>query len=187
MIEFSPIKDRKTAAFLTGLAIAAVCLPQIALAQSTTTKGNLKLSNDQPIQIESDQLEVKDKEAKAIFTGNVKVVQGTTTMQSGNMTVYYKSGEGTSISSGSTDIKSIDMGGKVFLSSGTQQATADAGRFDMDTQTFVLTGDKVVLSEGQNVFVGCKLTVHMDSGEAKLDACGGRVSIQLDPSSQKKP
>lgn len=191
MIEFSPSRDRKTAAFLKGLAIAAVCLPQIAFAQSTSTQGNLKLSNDQPIQIESDQLEVKDKEAKAIFTGNVKVVQGTTTMNSGTMTVYYKSqgggSSGASISSGSADIQRIEMGGKVLLSSGTQQASADAGNFDMDTQTFVLTGERVVLSEGQNVFVGCKLTVHMDSGEAKLDACGGRVTIQLDPKSQKKP
>lgn len=186
MIVSSPISSRKTAALLAALAIAAVCLPQAAPAQNTSTRGNLKLSNDQPIQIESDQLEVKDREAKAIFTGNVKVVQGATTMQSGTMTVHYR-GQGTSISSGSADIQSIDVDGKVFLSSGTQQATAEAGRFDMDTQTFVLTGDRVVLSEGQNVFVGCKLTVHMDSGEARLESCGGRVNIQLDPKSQNKP
>lgn len=194
MIEFSQNPHRKTAAFVKALAIAAVCLPQIAFAQSTSTQGSLKLSSDQPIQIESDQLEVKDKEAKAVFTGNVKVVQGTTTMQSGLMTVFYrqggKSGDASgaaSISSGSADIQRIEVSGKVFLSSGTQQATAEAGNFDMDSQTFVLTGDRVVLSEGQNVFVGCKLTVHMDSGEAKLDSCGGRVNIQLDPKSQKKP
>ncbi|MCX8995764.1 hypothetical protein NOF55_01445 [Rhizobiaceae bacterium BDR2-2] len=186
MIEFSLIPARKTVAVLAGLAFAAVCLPQIALAQSTSTRGDLRLSNDQPIQIESDQLDVKDQEAKAIFTGNVKVVQGGMTMQSGNMTVHYR-GQGTSISSGSADIQSIEVGGKVFLSSGTQQATADDGRFDMDSQTFVLTGDRVVLSEGQNVFVGCKLTVHMNTGEARLDSCGGRVNIQLDPKSQKKP
>jgi lipopolysaccharide assembly outer membrane protein LptD (OstA) len=30
-----------------------------------------------PIQIESDQLEIKEQEKKAYFTGNVKVVQGT--------------------------------------------------------------------------------------------------------------
>lgn len=75
---------------------------------------------------------------------------------------------------------------KVFLSSGTQQATADKGFFDMTKQVFVLEGDRVVLSEGQNVFVGCKLTVQMTSGQAKLDSCGGRVQIQLDPKSQKK-
>ncbi len=186
MIEFRTKNARMTAAFLMGTVIAALCFPALGSAQSTSTRGDLKLSNDQPIQIESDQLEVKDKEAKAIFTGNVKVVQGTMTMNSGTMTVFYR-GQGTSIGSGNADIQSIEMGGKVLLSSGTQQASADAGRFDMDSQTFVLTGNRVVLSEGQNVFVGCKLTVHMDTGEARLDACGGRVNIQLDPKSQKKP
>jgi len=186
MKKFSQISDSKTAALLRATVIAALCLPPLAMAQSTTTSGNLKLSSDEPIQIESDQLDVKDKEAKAIFTGNVKVVQGKMSLQASTMTVYYR-GQGTTVSSGNADIKSIDVNDNVFLSSGTQQATADAGHFDMDSQTFVLTGKQVVLSEGQNVFTGCKLTVHMDSGEAKLDSCGGRVNIQLDPKSQKKP
>ena len=77
------------------------------------------------------------------------------------------------------------MAQKVFLSSGTQQATADTGYFDMAQQLFVLEGERVVLSEGQNVFVGCKLTVQMNSGQAKLDSCGRRVQIQLDPKSQQ--
>jgi lipopolysaccharide export system protein LptA len=56
----------------------------------------------------------------------------------------------------------------------------------MASQTFVLTGDEVVLSEGQNVFKGCKLTVRMETGEAKLDSCGGRVEILLDPKSRQQ-
>jgi lipopolysaccharide export system protein LptA len=32
-------------------------------------------SGDQPIQIESDRLDVNEQEAKAIFAGNVSVVQ----------------------------------------------------------------------------------------------------------------
>jgi lipopolysaccharide export system protein LptA len=74
----------------------------------------------------------------------------------------------------------------VFLSSGTQTATADSGSFDMAQQLFILKGDKVVLSDGPNVFTGCQLTVHMETGQAQLDSCGGRVQIQLDPKSQKK-
>ncbi|KPF47494.1 LptA/OstA family protein [Rhizobium sp. G187] len=166
--------------------LLAACLPALAMAQSTDRQMNgLKLSNDQPIQIESDQLEIREAERKAFFTGNVKVVQGATTLQAGTMTVLYQ-GEGTSVTQGNADIDKIDVDGKVFLSSGTQQATADKGRFDLVAQVFVLEGDRVVLSEGQNVFVGCKLTVQMTSGQAKLDSCGRRVQIQLDPKSQKK-
>lgn len=156
-----------------------------ALAQSTSSQmDGLKLSNDQPIQIESDSLEIREQEKKAFFTGNVKVVQGTTTLQAGAMTVLY-SGEGSGVTQGDADIQRIDVTDKVFLSSGTQQATADTGYFEMDRQVFVLEGDRVVLSEGNNVFVGCKLTVQMNSGQAKLDSCGGRVQIQLDPQSQR--
>ena len=156
------------------------CISTSAFGQAKSSQmDGMKLSNDQPIQIESDALEIREQEKKAFFTGNVKVVQGATTLQAGAMTVFYR-GEGTSVT------QKIDVMEKVFLSSGTQQATADKGFFDMTKQVFVLEGDRVVLSEGQNVFVGCKLTVQMTSGQAKLDSCGGRVQIQLDPKSQKK-
>ena len=50
----------------------------------------------------------------------------------------------------------------------------------------MLTGKNVVLSEGNNVATGCKLTVQMESGKAKLESCGGRVSIVIDPKSAPK-
>lgn len=167
------------------LLVCASALTAPVAAQTTSSQMNgLKLSNDQPIQIESDALEIREQEKKAFFTGNVKVVQGTTTLQAGAMTVFYR-GEGTTVTQGNADIEKIDVMDKVFLQSETQQATADKGYFDMTKQVFVLEGERVVLSEGQNVFVGCKLTVQMNSGQAKLDSCGRRVQIQLDPKSQK--
>jgi lipopolysaccharide export system protein LptA len=162
------------------------CFTFSAMAQQTTSQmEGLKLSGDQPIQIQSDQLEIKDAEKKAFFTGNVNVVQGTTTLKAGKMTVLYK-GEGGAVTAGNADIDKIFLEDTVFLSSGTQQATADKGEFDMASQTFMLSGKQVVLSEGPNVFKGCKLTVQMESGQAKLDSCGGRVEIMLDPNSRKK-
>ncbi len=156
-----------------------------ASAQATTSKmKGLELSNDEPIQIESDKLEIKDAESKALFSGNVKVVQGTTVLQAGSMVVYYKKGGG-AISGGNADIDRIEVSNRVFLQSGTQQATADNGEFNMTAQTLVLKGKQVVLSEGKNVFTGCQLNVQMNTGEAQLEACGGRVQIQLDPKSQK--
>ena len=179
--------------FTTKTAVAAIaagfiaCLSVGAQAQTTTSKlDGMKLSGDQPIQIESDQLEIKDQEKKAFFTGNVKVVQGTTTMKAGKMTVLYKGEGGGSMTSGDADIDKIFLENTVLLTSGTQQATAEKGEFDMAAQTFVLSGKQVVLSEGSNVFKGCKLTVLMATGEAKLDSCGGRVEIMLDPKSRPK-
>ena len=91
-----------------------------------------------------------------------------------------------SISSGNADIDHIVVTDKVYLTSGTQTATADNGSFDMAKQLFILKGDRVVLTDGPNVFTGCQLTVHMETGQAQLESCGGRVQIQLDPKSQKQ-
>jgi lipopolysaccharide export system protein LptA len=174
----------KISASVLSAGLVCLALTAPAIAQNTTSQmSGMALSNDEPIQIESDQLEIKEQEKKAYFTGNVKVVQGTTTMRAGKMTVLY-TGEGASMTSGSTDIDKIFLDDQVFLNSGEQQATAEKGEFDMASQTFVLSGDQVVLSEGNNVFKGCKLTVLMNTGEAKLDACGGRVEILLDPKSR---
>ena len=43
----------------------------------------------QPIQIEAASLEMRDKKKEATFSGNVKVVQGDTTMTSKTLVVFY--------------------------------------------------------------------------------------------------
>ncbi|WP_420043065.1 LptA/OstA family protein [Agrobacterium tumefaciens] len=180
-----PVSLGRTAS-LAAAGLVFSCLATVAFAQNTTSNmQGVKLSGDQPIAIESDQLEIRDQERKAYFTGNVKVVQGTTTLQAGKMTVNYK-GEGSSLTSGDANIEKIFVDNNVYLTSETQKATADHGEFDMAAQTFILTGKQVVLSEGTNVFTGCKLTVLMNTGQAKLESCGGPVRIMLDPKSQKK-
>ncbi|MDK1384125.1 LptA/OstA family protein [Sinorhizobium sp. 7-81] len=183
----NPAVFLRISASLAIAGLGALMIVSSASAQATSSRmRGLQLSNDKPIQIESDKLEIKDPESKAIFTGNVKVVQGTTTLQAGSMTVFYKTESGATVTSGNADIDRIEVSNKVFLSSGAQQATGDSGLVNMTEQTIVLKGEKVVLSEGNNVFVGCQLNVQMDTGEAQLEACGGRVQIQLDPQSRKQ-
>ena len=69
------------------LVSAALAWPAEAQDTSSRMKG-LELSNDKPIQIESDNLEIREQEKKALFDGNVKVAQGQMTLQSNHMTVY---------------------------------------------------------------------------------------------------
>lgn len=172
--------------FIKLFLAASLCIaPAAAWAQASKMEG-IALSNDKPIHIESDKLEIKDKENRADFSGNVVATQGTTMLKSKTMTVYYKSGNGPMNNAGSSDIDRILVNGGVTLNSGEQSATAETGHFDMAAQTIVLEGKQVVLSDGNNVFTGCRLTVHMDTGQAQLDSCGGRVQIQLDPKSRSK-
>jgi len=175
-----------------GCATAAAMLALTAhsMARSSSRSTGLKLSGDQPIQIESDKLEVQQEQNLAIFTGNVNVVQGTTLMKAGKMTVYYVKGAG-SAATGSANIDHLEVDDKVYIKTETQVATGDRGTFDMKSQVFTLSGKKVVLSEGSNVLVGCKLTVQMNTGLAQVDGCGGsggsggRVMMSITPDSQK--
>ena len=197
-------RRRRAGLFCAFGALALFAAADAGAQATTSTMPGLAISKDQPIQIESDKLEIHDAESQAVFTGNVKVVQGTTTMQAGKMTVFYKKKQpadatkpadnpvakvakeqNQSLVSGDANIDHILVSEKVYLVSGTQTATADDGSFDMTNQLAILNGKKVVLTDGPNVFTGCKLTVHMATGEAQLDACGGRVQIQLDPKSQQ--
>jgi lipopolysaccharide export system protein LptA len=166
------------------LAATAFLTLGVATGHTQTKSTGLALSNDKPIQIESDNLEIREQEKKALFDGNVKVAQGQMTLEATHMTVYYKSGT-KSIAAGGGDIDRIEVSGSVKLASATQKATADTGSFNMISEVLVLNGNPVVLSEGGNVFTGCKLTVQMKSGLANLGSCGKRVKILIDPKSNK--
>lgn len=179
--------------------LAAPLLPGTAGAQTETNQiTGLKLSGDKPIQIESDKLEVDQNKNLAVFTGNVSVVQGPTLLKAGRLTVHYSddkkedgssSGADAAMGPGASDIERLEADGKVYIKSEDQVATGDHGSFDMSAQMLTLSGDRVVLTQGENVIVGCKLTVHTQTGQARLDGCGenggsGRVKMLLKPESQ---
>ncbi|MVA96890.1 LPS ABC transporter substrate-binding protein LptA [Nitratireductor sp. CAU 1489] len=184
----------KVAIVLSGLGLSAL-LAGAAQAQSEPRVTGLQLSGDEPIQIESDRLEVRDAEGIAIFTGNVNVVQGPTLLKSGKMTVYYATDGTAEPSAAGPDasrIERLEVDENVYVKTETQVATADKASFDMKTEVLVMTGKEVVLSDDGNVLVGCKLTVQMATGHALLDGCGqsegakGRVKMLLQPKSQSQ-
>jgi len=179
-----------------GAVLWALALSGGPLQAQETSTGRLQglsLASNLPIQIESDRLEVMDAESKAIFIGNVNVTQGPTLMKAGKMTVFYVNDGKGSAATGSANIDRLEVEEKVYIKSDTQVATGDRGTFDMASEVLTLTGKEVVLSEGKNVLVGCKLTVNMKSGRAQVDGCtsdtnkSGRVMMSIAPNSQKQP
>lgn len=185
---------RLAAATSTLLLLGLV--PALAQSGASSQVSGLKLSGDQPIQIESDKLEVRQAESLAVFTGNVTVVQGPTLLKAGKMLVYYvkdpnAAAKGTEAAgaamTGSANIDHLEVSSKVYIKSNDQVATGDNGTFDMKTQVLVLSGKEVVLSQGPNVLKGCKLTVQMKTGLANVDGCGGRVIMSMTPQKPDAP
>ncbi|TPI75885.1 LptA/OstA family protein [Mesorhizobium sp. B2-8-9] len=185
---------RSKSAWLPGAASALLFLATVhSFAQSSATSQipGLKLSGDQPIQIESDKLEVRQAESMAVFSGNVTVNQGPTLLKAGKMTVYYvkdanagkSAAAGASAMTGAANIDHLEVENKVYIKSNDQIATGDTGKFDMKTQVLVLSGKEVVLSQGDNVLKGCKLTVQMKSGLGNVEGCP-RVIMMFKPQKQ---
>jgi lipopolysaccharide export system protein LptA len=148
-------------------------------------------NRDQPVKIDARQLEVRDKDKVATFSGGVKVVQGDTTMRATTLAVFYD-GEGSTANaltaakpgpSGQQRIKRLEATGGVKVCQDEQVATGDKGVFDMQANTVTLLGN-VVLSKGMNVMKGEKLTVNLANGEAKIEGGkGGGISALLLPAS----
>ncbi|MBO0905128.1 lipopolysaccharide transport periplasmic protein LptA [Jiella sonneratiae] len=181
------------------LALAGVASAQSGGGAPVQNFGGLQLRGDQPIAIESNQLDVDDRNNVATFTGNVSVKQGVVQLSSGKLTVYYKKKNGGqkdaatqasapgSLPGGSSQIDRLEATNNVYVKSSDQVATANQASFDMAQNLVTLTGN-VVLTQGENVAEGCRLTIRMDTGVARLESqsCGkgsggGRVRLMLTP------
>lgn len=141
-----------------------------------------------PIKIEANSLEVKDKDKTAVFTGNVIVTQGDTTMRCRELTIFYDGNAlsavdgkdkkeqpapqaktpGAKQSASAQKIKRLIAVGGVIVTATNQKATGDHGLFEMATNTVTLTGN-VVVTQGPNVMNGSKLVVDLNSGRSRLD------------------
>jgi lipopolysaccharide export system protein LptA len=92
--------------FCAGLIVLGVIASGAAGAQSTVqgvpnAMQGFSQNRDEPIQIEAASLVMVDKKKEATFTGDVKVVQGDTTMKSKILVVFYDSA-GSAAPAGST-------------------------------------------------------------------------------------
>jgi lipopolysaccharide export system protein LptA len=82
------------AAFALAMIVAGDAGAQSAVTGVPNAMQGFSQNRDQPIQIEAATLEMRDKKKEATFSGNVKVVQGDTTMTSKVLVVFYESTPG---------------------------------------------------------------------------------------------
>jgi lipopolysaccharide export system protein LptA len=79
------------AAFAIAMIVAGEAGAQSAVQGVPNAMQGFSQNRDQPIQIEAATLEMRDKKKEATFSGNVKVIQGDTTMTSKTLVVFYDS------------------------------------------------------------------------------------------------
>jgi len=170
---------------LAGVSAAAQAQGQAGKGAPNALQG-FSENRGQPIAIEAARLEVRDKSKVATFSGNVKVVQGDTTLRCKTLVVFYEDqatpGAAKAASpgpGGSQQISRLEARGAVVVTQKDQTATGDLGLFEMRTNTVTLSGN-VVVSQGQNVVQGEKLIVDLTTGVSRVDG-KARMLFQQQP------
>ena len=154
-------------------------------------------NRDQPVQIEAAALELRDKQKQATFSGNVKVVQGDTTMTSRTLVAFYDALSGSAPAAnaravtkpppmrsatagpgGSSSIHRLEAKGHVVVTQKDQVVTGETAVFDTKTNLISMRGG-VVLIQCQNVLRGDRLFVDMSTGVSRVESDRGKVHALL--------
>jgi len=186
--------------FGVALLAAGAVLAQSTMQGVPNAMQGFSQNRDQPIQIEAASLEMRDKKKEATFSGNVKVVQGDTTMTSKTLVVFYESGgdkpatpqpaqaapakgaksapmqSATPGPGGASSIKRLEARGNVVVTQKDQVVTGETAVFDTKTNLITMLGGsgQVVLTQCQNVLRGDRLMVDMTTGVSRVESDGGR-------------
>ena len=197
MIFMNPSFSRSYAAAAFALALAASgdVSAQGAMSGVPNAMQGFSQNRDQPIQIEAASLEMRDKKKEATFAGNVKVVQGDTTMTSKSLVVFYDSGPAAPASSqpaapkgsksasmqsatpgpgGSSSIRRLEARGSVVVTQKDQVVTGETAIFDPRANLITMAGG-VVLTQCKNVLKGDRLKVDMTTGVSRVESDSNKV------------
>ena len=124
-----------------------------------------------PVDIVSNEMEILDKEKKAIFRGAVDATRGDTNIKSDTLTVTYadvKQPDGTT----KTDATDIDAQGNVTITTPKEVITGDWAKYDPQTEK-LLVGGNVKLVQGTTVLLGNELVSDLKTDRTQMK--GGRV------------
>ena len=196
-----------TAAFALAVIAAGESGAQSAVQGVPNAMQGFSQNRDQPIQIEAAALEMRDKKKEATFSGNVKVVQGDTTMTSKTLVVFYDSTAAPAATpaanskaatksapiqsatpgpGGSSSIRRLEARGSVVVTQKDQVVTGETAVFDTKSNLVTMLGG-VVLTQGKNVLRGDRLMVDMTTGVSRVESDSGRVQGLFQSSGQGGP
>lgn len=158
--------------------VGAIASAQVKQVQPVSSlKGH---NSNAPVDVSADRIEVQDRADRAIFAGNVHVVQAEMTLDTPRLTVAYSGGQNTG--NNNVQIHRLDAAGGVVVKSPTETAKGDFGIYDLDRKLITLIGN-VQLNREQNQVNGSRLVIDLDSGRAVVDggppgvnSSGGRVN-----------
>jgi lipopolysaccharide export system protein LptA len=156
-------------AFATASALAQT--EQTTTTSETPAKSGEPAAAPTPVDISANEMEILDKDKKAIFRGAVDATRGTTNLKSDELTVTYaeiKKPDGTT----KTDATALDARGNVTITTPRETITGDWAKYNPQTEMLVVGGN-VKLVQGKTVLTGNELQSDLKANKTQMT--GGRV------------
>ena len=136
----------------------------------------------EPVNIEANEMEIRDADKKAVFRGDVDATRGDTNLKSDELTVTYAEvmqADGST----KTDATDLDAKGHVKITTPRETITGDWAKYAPQTNKLVVGGN-VKLVQGSTVITGTEL--HADTKTNKVEMKGGRVKGSFLPNNSNK-
>ena len=145
-----------TRILLTATAALALAAGGVAMAQTRPNTSN------QPIGYGADTGELTNTAVS--LRGRAEITQGQSRLRANAI-------EGARDASGG--LTRIEASGDVYYVTPNETIRGDRAIYNVAEATVVVTGD-VILTQGQNVLTGARLSYNVDTGQARIEGGGGQ-------------
>jgi lipopolysaccharide export system protein LptA len=154
-------------------ALFAFCLAMAgqASAQIAVGFGGVPHDAQQTVEVVSDSLTVDQTTGRAVFIGNVVIVQGDLRIAAERVEVIYPEADG------QQNVQEVIATGGVLVTRGEDTAAGNAARYDIAAALLTMTGD-VLVTQGATTIGGEEMVIDMTTGNGTVS---GRVRTVLTP------
>jgi lipopolysaccharide export system protein LptA len=158
-----------------------ICLLSLVLStQAFSTLAYSKTGdNQQPIHVEADSLEVRDNDNISIYTGNVKLTQGSLEIHADRLTLYFD---------GNKILTLMKMTGSPAtfrqLNDSNLAITGEAVEMEYrESESTLLLLDKAKLTQGSDTIESNKINLNIDSNSVEAGSVepDNRVRMLIQP------
>ena len=185
---------------LAVLVVLAVSTSSAITQTADTTKSAQDQKKPQDVDVESDQMEVFDKDSKAIFKGSVVAKRGNTTLKCDTLVVTYQKTHPAqqkqpiqqtaqtetaqteqtqpATSDDKTEVTFLDATGNTTILTSTQTITGEKAHMDVKANTMIVEGNVKVV-QGKTIVTGQRLFSDLNASKSQMT--GGRVKSSFVP------
>ncbi|PWE18411.1 hypothetical protein DDZ18_02050 [Marinicauda salina] len=147
-----------------------ILLLAFGLSGAARAQGLGEPPGEGPLDVSADEVEVFDREGRAVYSGDVNATRGDVRLRAERIEVFFQRREG----GGFGDIRRLVAEGEVYYVTPTEVARGDRGVYEVADEIITLTGE-VVLTQGCNVSTGEALVANLNTGFSSLSGAGGEV------------